>query len=205
MNFKAVKIIGLLAITLFFGGLVLVQTADAASCCVVYDASGDNFTTSDSNSEADCLSSHEGEDVMFSEGTSCAEFTADETNAASSQETNPGSALEKEDTACCSDADQKANRVCLCNPLSVDGSEPTDLIVLIGRISKFLALMVGMVAFLFFVVGGIYWIFSAGNEERIKRGRDMMMWSVIGTIITFASYAILAFIFRALSIITPAV
>ncbi len=84
--------------------------------------------------------------------------------------------------------------ICIADPLS--GSEPQ---IIIGRISRALIMVVGAVAFLFFVVGGFYWIFSFGNEEKVKRGRDIMAWSLVGIVVAFSAYAILQFVFSVLT------
>ncbi len=70
----------------------------------------------------------------------------------------------------------------------------------IGSIVKRVIAPIGAIAFLMFVAGGFYWIFSAGNEERVKRGRDIMIWTAIGLIVIFAAYAILTFVIGAIGI-----
>lgn len=70
----------------------------------------------------------------------------------------------------------------------------------IGSIVKRVIAPIGAIAFLMFVAGGFYWIFSAGNEEKVKRGRDIMIWTAIGLIVIFAAYAILTFVIGALGI-----
>ncbi len=113
---------------------------------------------------------------------------------------------------CCPD---DATRVCICDPLSPDlmgaalrnrfsddaGQIEAIVIGLVGRLSKAVLAPIGAFAFLFFVIGGFYWIFSAGNEERIKKGKDIMLWATVGLIVVFSSYALLVFIFNALGIL----
>ena len=82
-----------------------------------------------------------------------------------------------------------------------DGSTDFEITDLIGRIANALIAPVGAIAFLFFVIGGFYWIFSGGNEERIKAGKDIMLWTLVGVAIIFFAYAILSFLFK---IVLPA-
>jgi len=58
--------------------------------------------------------------------------------------------------------------------------------------------VVGSLALVAFVYGGILWLTSAGSPERIKKGAQVMMWVVIGLFVMFAAYAILNTIIRGL-------
>jgi len=84
---------------------------------------------------------------------------------------------------------------CVDNPLAGRGSLSSP-IQIIGRITNALVAPVGAVAFLFFIVGGFYWIFSGGNDEKIKRGKDIMMWALLGIVIIFTSYAMVRFLLK---------
>jgi multisubunit Na+/H+ antiporter MnhB subunit len=56
----------------------------------------------------------------------------------------------------------------------------------------------GALALVMFVIGGIQWMTAAGNSERVKKGRDTLMWAVLGLIVIFSSYAILRAVLEAL-------
>lgn len=71
---------------------------------------------------------------------------------------------------------------------------------LLGRITYNVLAVIGAVAFLFFMFGGVVWIFSGGNEDRIKKGRDIMLWASLGLAVMFLAYAIVALVFRAFGI-----
>jgi len=105
------------------------------------------------------------------------------------------------------------DRIKIPNPLNPDEAKKPELITptaqsidrvdiadLSARIARGLMAPIGGLAFIFFVIGGFYWIFSAGNEERIKKGREIMMWSIIGIVVVFSSYALLSFFFRTIGI-----
>lgn len=68
-----------------------------------------------------------------------------------------------------------------------------------GRIIKAILGLVGSVSLLMFVIGGFLWLTSAGNEERVKKGRQTIVWAALGLIIVFSSYAVLKFLFEALN------
>lgn len=54
----------------------------------------------------------------------------------------------------------------------------------------------GILATLVFIWGGLLWTSSGGSKERIKKGKDVMVWAIIGLIVTFASYAIINTVLR---------
>lgn len=75
----------------------------------------------------------------------------------------------------------------------------TNLNVLFGNVIKYmLGFMLGPFALLVFVYGGFLWLTSAGNQERITKGKDTMLWATIGIIVVFTSYTALSFIMKAL-------
>ena len=89
---------------------------------------------------------------------------------------------------------------CVDDPLS-SGNTAVQPVDIIARIAKAIIAPIGAIAFLFFVIGGFYWIFSGGNDERIKKGRDIMKWSIIGIVVIFSSYAVLNFILKILGVL----
>ena len=83
-----------------------------------------------------------------------------------------------------------SDKCTLANPLG----NVTEVPVLIGTIVKGVLGIVGALALFFFFWGGFAWMTSAGNPEKVKKGRDTLMWASIGLIATFASYSLLKFI-----------
>jgi hypothetical protein len=68
----------------------------------------------------------------------------------------------------------------------------------IGVVINWALGIVGSIALLMFVIGGFIWLTSAGNPDKIKSGRNIIVWSVIGLAVIFASYAISRVILEAL-------
>ncbi len=66
--------------------------------------------------------------------------------------------------------------------------------VIIGRVVNAVLGIVGSIAFLMFFYGGVLWMTAAGNEAKVKKGRDTIVWAVMGLIAIFAAYAIVNFI-----------
>jgi hypothetical protein len=50
--------------------------------------------------------------------------------------------------------------------------------------------------FLFLIIyGGIYIMTAAGNQEKIKKGKDVIVWAIIGAVILGSAYAITRVVF----------
>lgn len=89
----------------------------------------------------------------------------------------------------------------LDDPLGIDkkvgGAERVSQVA--NRLIKGALGITGVLAVIAFIWGGIEWMTSAGNESRVKKGKDMMLWAILGLVVIFGSYAILSFIIFALS------
>ena len=70
--------------------------------------------------------------------------------------------------------------------------------ILIGGIINYILGVVGVLALVMFIYGGITWMTSGGSADKIKKGKDTIIWAVLGLAFIFFSYAILDFILRAL-------
>jgi len=84
----------------------------------------------------------------------------------------------------------KCDGVSLSNPLGPK-TTPNSII---GRVINAVLGIIGSLALLMFVYGGITWMTSSGSPEKIKKGRDIIIWSVIGLAIIFFSYALVNFV-----------
>lgn len=81
----------------------------------------------------------------------------------------------------------------LDNPLGDDATFP----VIVNRVVTSVLGLVGVLALLAFVYGGVLWMISRGDTAMIQKGKTMMTWAVFGIVIIFSSYAVLTFIFQA--------
>jgi hypothetical protein len=59
---------------------------------------------------------------------------------------------------------------------------------------------VGTLALVMFIWGGIQWMTSAGNASQVKKGKDTVVWAVLGLVLIFTSYMILRFVLRILGV-----
>ncbi len=70
---------------------------------------------------------------------------------------------------------------------------------LAGRVIKTVLGLSGVVALIMFIYGGVMWMTAAGNEERLKKAKNTLVWSTIGLIGLFGSYTLVSFVINALS------
>lgn len=75
-----------------------------------------------------------------------------------------------------------------------------DMVSVILKISEFILSLVGSLALLAFVVGGLMWLLSAGNPEMVNRGKQAIIGAVVGLVIVFTSYMIIQLVYTALGI-----
>ena len=84
----------------------------------------------------------------------------------------------------------------LPNPLG----EEVNPNVLIGKVIQAILGIVGSLALLMFIYGGLTWMMAAGNNERIQKGKEILIWATIGLIVIFSAYAFIRFIFEGLGV-----
>lgn len=85
--------------------------------------------------------------------------------------------------------------VCLENPLGTV-TNPAEVI---RNVIKAILGLTGVIALVAFVAGGVIWMTSGGNAEKVKKGKDIMVWAVLGLFIIFSSYSILKYVFKAIT------
>lgn len=82
------------------------------------------------------------------------------------------------------------------NPLG-GGTGITSVPRLIGNIIKTILTIVGALALGMFVYGGFTWMTSGGSSEKIQKGKNILIWAVIGLVIIFSSYTLVDFVLTA--------
>src|SRR6056297_1357493 len=77
------------------------------------------------------------------------------------------------------------------NPLGEGVTNPSEVI---GNVIQAVLGIVGSLALLMFVYGGLTWMLSGGNNERVQKGKTILVWATVGLIVIFASYALVRFV-----------
>lgn len=83
--------------------------------------------------------------------------------------------------------------VTLGNPLQTD-SIPK----IIGKVINAALGIVGSLALLMFIFGGITWMTAAGNEQSVTKGKNIIIWAALGLVVIFSSYAIVKLVLQAI-------
>lgn len=73
-----------------------------------------------------------------------------------------------------------------------------DFVDLFINFTELILSLVGLIAVLLFIIGGIFYIISGGNPERAKRGKQIIVGTVIGSIIVMGAWLIVNFSIAAL-------
>jgi hypothetical protein len=76
---------------------------------------------------------------------------------------------------------------------------PKSIPALIGTVINEVLGIVGSVALIMFVYGGIIWMTAGGNEQSITKGKNILMWAAVGIIVIFSSYALVKFVIGAIT------
>lgn len=84
----------------------------------------------------------------------------------------------------------------LSNPLG----EGTTVQTLIGKVIKATLGVVGSLALLMFIYGGFTWMTAAGASDKVTKGRDTLVWAVLGLVVVFSAYAMVKFVFTSLAL-----
>ncbi|MFH2019425.1 MAG: hypothetical protein ABII80_02330 [bacterium] len=66
----------------------------------------------------------------------------------------------------------------------------TDLNIFISRAISAVILVAAIATFLYLVLGGVQWITSSGEKEKVKEARDKITHAIIGLTIVAAAWAI---------------
>lgn len=80
------------------------------------------------------------------------------------------------------------------NPLGV-----TNINQFIGKLISAALGLSGAVALLMFVWGGVQWLTSGGNVDRIKSGKSTLTWAALGIVVIFTSYTLVNVLINALA------
>lgn len=74
---------------------------------------------------------------------------------------------------------------------------------IIDIVATFIALsliVASILCLVFIIIGGISFILSAGNEEKIKKAVHTIRFAIIGLIVTFAAFFVVSWVSRLLDI-----
>ena len=71
------------------------------------------------------------------------------------------------------------------------GGDGSGVIDIIGNIMQWLLVLVGILAVIAFVISGILYLTSAGNEDQISQAKRAMVWAIVGVIVALLGLIVL--------------
>ena len=80
--------------------------------------------------------------------------------------------------------------VAVTGPTQVQGDE-SSFFQLIQTINQYLRFGIGVVCMAVLVIGGFKLITASGNPEKLKQANKLLMWALIGILISLLSYSII--------------
>ena len=89
---------------------------------------------------------------------------------------------------CSGDYPESVKAACGCNKNS-----GADLPSAIQTILNNIILVAGTIAIIFIIVGGVYYMTSSGDANKVKKGKDTILYACIGLIICALAFAIVNF------------
>lgn len=81
--------------------------------------------------------------------------------------------------------------------------ELNDFVLLGIKLTKIMLGLVGTLAFGAFIYGGVMFLISAGDSDKVKNGKSAMTNAVIGLVVVFSSYLIIQFTLQTLGYLKP--
>ena len=96
------------------------------------------------------------------------------------------------DIALAAPVDVLNNTTCTGNKICQnDGKGVFDIL---GRIINILLIVGGFIAVLMVIIGGITYSLSGGDAAQTKRGKDTVLYAVIGLVVSIMAFAIVNFV-----------
>ena len=93
---------------------------------------------------------------------------------------------------------KSAGTVTLTDPLGLNGKDGS-VEIIIGRVINAVLGFTGTIALIMFIYGGFTMMFSAGAAEKIKKGRDILIWASIGLAVIFSAYGLVQFVLNSIA------
>ncbi len=81
---------------------------------------------------------------------------------------------------------------------AIGGSSSDDLTASISTIINAVIFVIGIVAVIMIILGGISYATSQGDPAKVKKGKDTILYGIIGLIVALLAFAIVGFVLNAL-------
>ena len=89
-------------------------------------------------------------------------------------------------------------------PLPDSGSyEISHIIDILGSVLQLLFTFAAVIAVIYIIIGGYYYVTAYGNPETAEKGKQTLTWAVIGLVITILAFVIIQFVWNTISPAAP--
>ncbi len=72
--------------------------------------------------------------------------------------------------------------------------DPSKLKTVWRTVTNTLVFVVGTVAVLMIIIGGLMYVLSAGDPSSTKKAKDTILYAIIGVVVAILAYAIVKFV-----------
>ena len=85
------------------------------------------------------------------------------------------------------------------NSVNPNGANSPELTTVIQTILNAVYFIIGIVAVVMIILGGISYATSQGDPAKVKKGKDTILYGIVGLIISLMAFAITQFILNAMN------
>ena len=80
------------------------------------------------------------------------------------------------------------------NSVNPGGGQPQDLSKMISSVLNWVFGIIGIVAVIMIILGGFNMMISSGDPGKVKKGKDTILYGIIGLVIAILAFAIVNFV-----------
>lgn len=77
--------------------------------------------------------------------------------------------------------------------------EIIDVFTLLGNVLTLIFTFTAVIAIIYVIIGGYYYVTAYGNPENIQKGKQTITWAIIGLVVSMLAWAIVQFVWGAIS------
>ena len=85
------------------------------------------------------------------------------------------------------------------NASAIPVPEGPDLFEIVKNLLSTTFFVVGVVAVIMMIIGGFYYMTSQGEPERVQKGKNTILYGIVGLVICLSAFAIVNFILASLN------
>jgi len=78
------------------------------------------------------------------------------------------------------------------------GANDTDLMTTAGTVINVALGLIGLIAVIIIIYGGIQYMTSTGDSTKVKKAKDTILYGIIGLVVALLAYAIVKFVLGAI-------